>query len=251
MQFTGVPQVVAPLATGHPLGLPGAPVRTAEETKVQPVKEQSTTDTDQGGEYGADGQPPASFWRSLTGMPDPSSHVAPPSIMQLRITALLEEQAEALLKELRGKALAEGTVRREPAEPVRNAEASTGATQRETDTETEVRPDLPQPKFAAGSNPREATEAQEPSIRSGGRGTSATSEPPTFTAPATRESTVAKAPPLPERQPAVPEKTAERSAPARLSALGSEGTNGAAGPTTGNGADSHGTAPHTPTESMA
>ncbi|WP_157373947.1 hypothetical protein [Salipiger sp. CCB-MM3] len=220
---------------------------------MQPVKEQSTTDTDQGGEYGADGQPPASFWRSLTGMPDPSSHVAPPSIMQLRITALLEEQAEALLKELHGKALAEGTVSREPAEPERSAKASKGATQRETDAETEVRPDLPQPKFAAGSNPRGGAGAQEPSIPSGepGRGASAISEPPSFTAPATHESTVAKAPPRPERLPAVPDKTAERSAPARPSPSGSEGTNGTAGPTTGYGADSHGTAPHTPAESMA
>lgn len=106
MQLTGVPQVVAPLATGHPLGLPGAPVRTAEETKVQPVKEQSTTDTDHATDHGTEGQPPAGFWRSLTGLPDPANHVAPPSIMQIRISALLEEQAEALLKELRDKAIA-------------------------------------------------------------------------------------------------------------------------------------------------
>ncbi|WP_226621788.1 hypothetical protein [Alloyangia pacifica] len=106
MQLTGVPQVVAPLATGHPLGLPGAPVRTAEETKVQPVKESSTTGTDHSADHAAEGQPPAGFWRSLTGLPDPANHVAPPSIMQIRISALLEEQAEALLKELRDKALA-------------------------------------------------------------------------------------------------------------------------------------------------
>uniref|UniRef100_A0A2A3JRR8 Uncharacterized protein n=1 Tax=Alloyangia mangrovi TaxID=1779329 RepID=A0A2A3JRR8_9RHOB len=98
--------MVAPLATGHPLGLPGAPVRTAEETKVQPVKEQSTTDTDHGADHGTEGQSPTGFWRSLTGLPDPVNHVAPPSIMQIRISALLEEQAEALLKELRDKAIA-------------------------------------------------------------------------------------------------------------------------------------------------
>ena len=114
MQLTGVPQVVAPLATGHPLGLPGAPVRTAEETKVQPVKEQSTTDTDHGADHGTDGQPPTGFWRSLTGLPDPANHVAPPSIMQIRISALLEEQAEALLKELRDKAIARIAVESPP-----------------------------------------------------------------------------------------------------------------------------------------
>ncbi|NDW57671.1 hypothetical protein G0P98_14290 [Yangia sp. PrR004] len=217
---------------------------------MQPVKEQSTTDTDQGGEYGADGQPPASFWRSLTGMPDPSSHVAPPSIMQLRITALLEEQAEALLKELRGKALAEGIANREPAEPGRDAEASTSATQGETDAETAVRPDLPQPKFAAGSNPHASTGAREPSAQTPepSRSASSSSEAPPFAAAATDE--IAKTPPLPERQPAVPSQTAERSAPARPNASGSEGANATAGPTIRNRADSHSNAPHTPTESM-
>ncbi|WP_092425472.1 hypothetical protein [Alloyangia pacifica] len=77
---------------------------------MQPVKEQSTTDTDHAADHatdhGTEGQPPAGFWRSLTGLPDPANHVAPPSIMQIRISALLEEQAEALLKELRDKAIA-------------------------------------------------------------------------------------------------------------------------------------------------
>ncbi|MBN9890434.1 hypothetical protein [Salipiger abyssi] len=97
MQFTGVPPAVAPLATGHPLGLPAVPDGPARETKVQPVSEQARTGTD--GE--TSGQPPADFWRGLTGLPNPAKHVAPPSIMQIKISAILEEQAERLTQDLR------------------------------------------------------------------------------------------------------------------------------------------------------
>ena len=40
----------------------------------------------------AKGQPPIQFWRTVRGEPDPATHVAPPSILQIRITQLLDEQ---------------------------------------------------------------------------------------------------------------------------------------------------------------
>ena len=93
MQMTGVSSAVAPLATGHPLGLPASPPGPAVETKVQPIAQQARTGTDPD----PGGEPPSNFWRGLTGLPDPSKHVAPPSIMQIRIAALLQEQAEQLV----------------------------------------------------------------------------------------------------------------------------------------------------------
>lgn len=38
MQMTGVSSLVAPLATGHPLGLPAMPAGPATETRVQPSR---------------------------------------------------------------------------------------------------------------------------------------------------------------------------------------------------------------------
>ena len=93
MQMTGISSAVAPLATGHPLGLPASPPSSAVETKVQPIAQQAQTGTDPD----PGGEPPSSFWRGLTGLPDPAKHVAPPSIMQIRIAALLQEQAEQLV----------------------------------------------------------------------------------------------------------------------------------------------------------
>ncbi|MBY6003649.1 hypothetical protein KUV62_07005 [Salipiger bermudensis] len=93
MQMTGVPSLVAPLATGHPLGLPAQPAGPAAETRVQPVAQQAQTGTDPD----PGGQPPSNFWRGLTGLPDPKKHVAPPSIMQIKIAALLEEQAQKMV----------------------------------------------------------------------------------------------------------------------------------------------------------
>ncbi|WGW03797.1 hypothetical protein [Tropicibacter oceani] len=41
----------------------------------------------------SDGQPPAQFWRAANGEPDPNKHLAPPSIMQIKISQMLDEQA--------------------------------------------------------------------------------------------------------------------------------------------------------------
>ena len=90
MQFPGVPAAVAPFATGHPTGLPAAPTPPARETVVQPASRPLPAGPEPGG------LPPSSFWRTLSGLPDPRNHSAPPSIMQLRITAILDEQVEQL-----------------------------------------------------------------------------------------------------------------------------------------------------------
>ncbi|MCR8550141.1 hypothetical protein M4578_20145 [Salipiger sp. P9] len=83
------------MATGHPLGLPAVPDGPPTETKVQPVSEQAKT----GADAGPSGQTPARFWRGLSGQPDPARHVAPPSIVQIKISAILEKQAEKLLND--------------------------------------------------------------------------------------------------------------------------------------------------------
>lgn len=95
MQFTGVSQSVAPLATGHPLSLPASPIKAAPETRVQPVSKQAKT----GAEAGQDGQDRPAAQRQPGGDTVPVDRAAPPSIMQLKISALLQEQAEKLMDE--------------------------------------------------------------------------------------------------------------------------------------------------------
>ncbi|MBE9639405.1 hypothetical protein [Salipiger mangrovisoli] len=122
---------------------------------MQPVKEQSASDTDHAADHGTEGQPPASFWRSLTGLPDPANHVAPPSIMQIRISALLEEQAEALLKELRDKAIARMSVAA-PSSPEAETEAASP-----TATAT-APPQTGEPPAAVGAGRPDAPEQDVP-----------------------------------------------------------------------------------------
>ncbi|GGA05423.1 MULTISPECIES: hypothetical protein [Salipiger] len=87
MQFTGVSHAVAPLATGHPQGLPATPDGPPAETRVQPISEQAKAGT---GSNDAPG-----------GQPEPKAHTAPPSIMQIKISALLEQQARSLQEDRR------------------------------------------------------------------------------------------------------------------------------------------------------
>ena len=89
MHLAGPTSWIAPLATGHPLGLPQDPRKNHPPQRVSAVPDgqlPSTFDK---------GQTPASFWRVIAGKPDPASHVAPPSIMQLEISRLLDDQAQA------------------------------------------------------------------------------------------------------------------------------------------------------------
>jgi hypothetical protein len=80
----------APLATGHPHGLPEPRRSERPQTRVLPIG--LTRDPDAAMTRG---QPPASFWRAVSGEPDPDQ-ASPPSIMQIRITQLLEAQRDPL-----------------------------------------------------------------------------------------------------------------------------------------------------------
>lgn len=90
MHFTGPFTWAAPLATGHPLGLPRDPRKPAPQHRVP-----ATSQAHSSGDF-PQGHPPAAYWRVLDGRPDPATHVAPPSIMQLKITQMLDAQASEL-----------------------------------------------------------------------------------------------------------------------------------------------------------
>ncbi|KUF09297.1 hypothetical protein AVJ23_18780 [Pseudoponticoccus marisrubri] len=59
---------------------------------------------------------PSRFWPAANGEPDPETHVAPPSIMQIKITQLLTEQADARAPEQDGDRPAPPDPRSEPEE---------------------------------------------------------------------------------------------------------------------------------------
>ncbi|SDF34865.1 hypothetical protein SAMN04488105_1181 [Salipiger thiooxidans] len=153
MQFPGVSPAVAPLATGHPQGLPAVPDGPPVETKVQPVAEQAQSRNDPG----TGGQPPTNFWRGLAGLPDPSKHVAPPSIMQIKISAILEKQAEKLLDEARKAEAQAASTGSEPAEETQDtAEADRRPRlPGSAEAEPEDRPEQPDaPRVEADTLPR-------------------------------------------------------------------------------------------------
>ena len=83
-QFPGT----APLATGHPHGLPEARKPAKPQTRVLPIA--LTRDPEAALTRG---QPPVGFWRAVSGEPDPD-HIAPPSIMQIEISRLLDAQRD-------------------------------------------------------------------------------------------------------------------------------------------------------------
>ncbi len=102
MHFSVLPTWAAPLSTGHPFGLPDATgqSKTGRTKSVPAVSPQSSTDSGMMQE-----KSPTQFWRATGGQadwratggqPDLSAHVAPPSIMQLKISELLNRQAHLL-----------------------------------------------------------------------------------------------------------------------------------------------------------
>ena len=93
MQISGIPTWLAPVTTGHPLGLPEANRQAQEAPRVKPIQKRGDPDAAL-----AEGRPPAQFWRGTRGEPDPADHVAPPSIMQIRISRMLDEQASQNLQ---------------------------------------------------------------------------------------------------------------------------------------------------------
>jgi hypothetical protein len=92
MQVSGLALYLAPWSTGHPQGLPEAQRKSNKVTKVQAIDEARNPELS----LNAGGAAPTDFWRKANGDPDPNAHNAPPSIMQIKITQMLEEQALAL-----------------------------------------------------------------------------------------------------------------------------------------------------------
>ncbi len=91
MQLTGPSLWIAPLATGHPHGLPGAKRQEKQTTKVQPLDQARNPDAAL-----TRGQTPGNFWKAVNGEPIPDDHIAPPTIMQLKISQMLDEQAQEM-----------------------------------------------------------------------------------------------------------------------------------------------------------
>ncbi|MEN9060329.1 hypothetical protein [Ponticoccus litoralis] len=109
MQVSGISSLSAPQGSGDPALSSGAGADSTERTKVLPVVGMRDPETQRSA------GPPAQFWRTLNGGPDPATHIAPPSIMQIKITQMLDEQAIAT------KDTGEG-----PAPPVANRDKAPG-----------------------------------------------------------------------------------------------------------------------------
>lgn len=150
MQYSGVSLAVSPLATGHPLGLPDVPARTSVETRVQPVSRQAKAGTDTAN----DRHPPAPFWRVLTDEADLKNHTAPPSIMQIKISAMLDEQAARLQE-----SVAQALPQEAPEPPQETAPLPGSAT---AEDETAPDPAQAEPQSPNGTAPRDERVDSEP-----------------------------------------------------------------------------------------
>lgn len=88
MQNIFPPSLLAPQVTGHPQGLPGDRQPESAQTKIKPIADARNPEARL-----KDGLAPAKFWRAANGDPDPTANAAPPSIMQITISRMLDEQA--------------------------------------------------------------------------------------------------------------------------------------------------------------
>ena len=88
MPMSVSPLLTAPQVTGHPHGLPEPSSDRGDRTRVTPIADARDPQARL-----KDGQVPTQFWRAVNGEPDPSNHTAPPSIMQITISRMLDEQA--------------------------------------------------------------------------------------------------------------------------------------------------------------
>ncbi len=93
MQLSGPVSLSAPQITGHPHGLPGTTEDLAPSQKVQPILDARRPETQLGNHT-----PPQAFWHKAQGEPHPQTHDGPPSIMQIKISQMLNEQASMLAK---------------------------------------------------------------------------------------------------------------------------------------------------------
>ncbi|MBY6116998.1 hypothetical protein KUW09_22055 [Mameliella alba] len=88
MQFTVSPLLTAPQVSGHPQGLPEVRPPNADPAKITPIADSRNPEAGL-----KDGKAPTKFWRAVNGEPDPATHAAPPSIMQITISQMLDEQS--------------------------------------------------------------------------------------------------------------------------------------------------------------
>lgn len=88
MPMSVSPLLTAPQVTGHPQGLPDPRAERSDRTRVKPIADARDPQARL-----KDGQAPTQFWRAVNGEPDLSTHTAPPSIMQITISRMLDEQA--------------------------------------------------------------------------------------------------------------------------------------------------------------
>lgn len=85
MQFSITTLAMAPMITGHPLGLPEAKRSTKSPFEIKPITKRGDIDT-----AIAEARTPAEFRRAVSGRPHPDQ-AAPPSMLQIRISQLLAE----------------------------------------------------------------------------------------------------------------------------------------------------------------
>ncbi len=127
MQFLVPPLLSAPLVTGHPQGLPGDQPDPMEQTRVQPVSDARDPEARM-----KEGQSPTQFWAAVNGKPDPDNHTAPPSIMQITISRMLDEQNPARKREVEAPPVEEPEPRfetRAATEPRETRQAESGPDQ--------------------------------------------------------------------------------------------------------------------------
>lgn len=93
MQIAGLSLWSAPQATGHLPGVPGDQTdATPPARKVHPISASRNPEA----ALTWARTPPTQFWRTAIGAPDPAAQTAPPSIMQIKISQMLDAQASAL-----------------------------------------------------------------------------------------------------------------------------------------------------------
>lgn len=91
MQPIGMIATHAPLATGHPFGLPEAKGEAPKATRIQPVVDLQKKDDMQ-----SDRHVPQLPWFGSKDDKEPVERPAPPSLMQIKITQMLNEQAREI-----------------------------------------------------------------------------------------------------------------------------------------------------------
>lgn len=73
--------------TGQLQGLPDKRTASPEQAKVKPIADARNPEAEL-----KEGLVPTKFWRAAIGKPDPSANAAPPSIMQITISRMLDAQ---------------------------------------------------------------------------------------------------------------------------------------------------------------